>query len=78
MGGHEDAQAEWIRKHGTDMATCSDNPSGAACQKAMNERNAVGLALATGSVALLSGGLRLCGVLVPERMQVSVIWLMVR
>ena len=53
MGEHEDAQAEWIRQHGIDMATCFDNPSEAACQKAMNERNAVGLALATGSVALV-------------------------
>ncbi|MGE5987666.1 hemagglutinin repeat-containing protein [Klebsiella michiganensis] len=56
LGGSEDAQAAWIRQHGVDMATCSDNPSGAACQKAMNERDAVGLALATGSVALLPGG----------------------
>ena len=37
------------------MATCTENSSGAACQKAMNERDAVGLALATGTVALLSG-----------------------
>ena len=37
------------------MATCSENSSGAACQKAMNERDAVGLALATGTVALLPG-----------------------
>lgn len=37
------------------MATCSDNPGGAACQKAINERDAVGLALATGTVALLPG-----------------------
>ncbi|MEY8772366.1 hemagglutinin repeat-containing protein [Erwinia sp. ACCC 02193] len=56
LGGSEDAQAAWIRQHGVDMATCSDNPSGAACQKAMNERDAVGFALATGSVALLPGG----------------------
>ncbi|QOV79047.1 hemagglutinin repeat-containing protein [Enterobacter asburiae] len=55
LGGSEEAQAAWIRQHGVDMATCSDNPSGAACQKAMNERDAVGLALATGSVALLPG-----------------------
>jgi len=52
MGGHEDAQAEWIRQQSIDMATCFDKPNEAACQKAMNERNAVGLALATGSVAL--------------------------
>ncbi|MDA8517825.1 hypothetical protein [Citrobacter sp. Igbk 16] len=37
------------------MASCSDNPGGAVCQKAMNERDAVGLALATGTVALLPG-----------------------
>lgn len=55
LGGSEDAQAAWIRQHGTDMATCSDNPTGAACQKAINERDAVGLALATGTVALLPG-----------------------
>ena len=38
------------------MAICSDNPGGTACQKAMNERDAVELALATGGVALLPGG----------------------
>ncbi|QLZ61161.1 adhesin [Citrobacter freundii] len=48
-------QAAWIRQHGIDMASCSDNPGGAACQKAINERDAVGLALATGTVALLPG-----------------------
>ncbi|EIL1430600.1 filamentous hemagglutinin, partial [Escherichia coli] len=55
LGGSEDAQAAWIHQHGIDMATCAENPSGAACQKAMNERDAVGLALATGTVALLPG-----------------------
>ena len=55
MGGSEDAQAAWIRQHGIDMASCSDNPGGAACQKAINERDAVGLALATSTVALLPG-----------------------
>lgn len=38
LGGSDDAQAAWIRQHGVDMATCSDNPSGAACQKAMKLR----------------------------------------
>lgn len=55
LGGNEESQAAWLRQHGIDMATCSDNPGGAACQKAMNERDAVGLALATGGVALLPG-----------------------
>lgn len=35
---------------------CADAPGSASCQKALNERDAVGLALATGSVALLPGG----------------------
>lgn len=55
LGGNEDAQAAWIRQHGIDMASCSDNPGGAACQKAINERNSVGMALASGGVALLPG-----------------------
>lgn len=33
------------------MATCSDNPTGAACQKAKNERDAVGLTLASGEIS---------------------------
>jgi hypothetical protein len=37
------------------MASCSDNPGGAACQEAINERDAVGLALATSTVALFPG-----------------------
>lgn len=55
LGGNEVAQAAWIRQHGIDMATCAETPSGAACQKAMNERDAVGLAMETGTVALLPG-----------------------
>jgi filamentous hemagglutinin len=55
-GGTEEGQAAWIRQHGIDMATCESAPNTASCQKAMNERDAVGLALATGSVALLPGG----------------------
>lgn len=54
VAGNEDAQAAWIRQHGIDMASCSDNPSGAACQKAKNERDAVAMALATGGTASLS------------------------
>ncbi|WP_241650137.1 hemagglutinin repeat-containing protein [Rosenbergiella collisarenosi] len=56
LGGSEEAQAAWIRQHGIDMASCADNSGGSACQKAKNERDAVGFALATGSVALLPGG----------------------
>jgi len=55
MCGSEDVQAAWIRQHGIDMANCAGNPGGVPCQKAMNERDAVGLALATSTVALLPG-----------------------
>ena len=56
MAGSEDAQVAWLQQHGTDMTSCADAPSSASCQKAMNERDAVGLALASGGVALLPGG----------------------
>lgn len=56
LGGNEESQAAWIRQHGIDMASCADAPGSASCQKAINERDAVGLALATGGVALLPGG----------------------
>ncbi len=55
-GVTEDGQAEFIRQHGLDMASCETAPASASCQKAINERDAVGLAIATGSVALLPGG----------------------
>jgi len=55
MAGSEDVQVAWLQQHGTDMASCADEPSSASCQKAINERDAVGLALASGGVALLPG-----------------------
>jgi len=56
MAGSEDVQVAWLQQHGTDMASCADEPSSASCQKSINERDAVGLALASGGVALLPGG----------------------
>jgi filamentous hemagglutinin len=58
MAGSEDAQAAWLRQHGTDMATCADNPSGAACQKAQNEANAVAFAMASAGLIYLPGGMQ--------------------
>ena len=55
LGGSEDAQAGWIRQHGIDTASCADAPDSASCQKAVNERGAVGLALATGSSSTATG-----------------------
>ncbi|MEX3662137.1 hypothetical protein [Escherichia coli] len=60
------------------MATCAENPSGAACQKAMNERDAVGGWLWQQIQWHYSPVvLRLCGDWEQVRMLVSVIWLMV-
>jgi filamentous hemagglutinin len=58
MGGSEDAQAAWIRQHGVDMASCSDNPGGAACQKAINERDSVAFAMASAGLVYLPGGMQ--------------------
>ncbi|WP_244319973.1 VENN motif pre-toxin domain-containing protein [Enterobacter cancerogenus] len=58
MAGSEDAQVMWLQQHGTDMATCSDNPSGAACQKAQNEANAVAFAMASAGLIYLPGGMQ--------------------
>ena len=58
MAGSEDAQAMWLQQHGTDMATCSDNPSGAASQKAQNEANAVAFAMASAGLIYLPGGMQ--------------------
>ncbi|WP_223271385.1 hypothetical protein [Buttiauxella sp. B2] len=54
-GGTEEGQTEWIRQHGIDMASCSSAPSSASCQKAINERDAVALALASGGATSLPG-----------------------
>ena len=54
-GGTEAGQEAFIRQHGIDMASCESAPGSASCQKAMNERDAVGLALASGAVAYLPG-----------------------
>lgn len=57
MAGSEDAQVAWLQQHGTDMASCADNPSGAACQKAQNEANAVAFAMASAGLIYLPGGM---------------------
>nr|WP_282985218.1 hypothetical protein [Cronobacter dublinensis] len=53
MDGSEIGQRKFIRQHGIDMASYADAQGSASCQKAKNERDAVSLALATGSVAFL-------------------------
>lgn len=58
MAGSEDVQVAWLQQHGTDMASCADNPSGAACQKAQNEANAVAFAMASAGLIYLPGGMQ--------------------
>jgi len=58
LGWNEESQAAWLRQHGIDMATCTDNPSGTACQKAMNERDAVAFAMASAGLMYLPGGMQ--------------------
>nr|WP_067702624.1 hypothetical protein [Erwinia sp. ErVv1] len=55
FGGNEEAQAEKARQHGADVLSCTDNPSGEACQRGLAENKAYAGALATGGVALLPG-----------------------
>ncbi|EGM2364007.1 filamentous hemagglutinin N-terminal domain-containing protein [Salmonella enterica] len=55
LGGSEWLQTEKAREHGTDVLSCSDNPSGEACKRGQAENKAYAAALATGSVALLPG-----------------------
>lgn len=62
IDGSEFGQGKFIRQHGINMASRTDAPGSASCQKAKNERDAVGLALATGSVAFLQGSAQVCGV----------------
>ncbi|WP_181573266.1 VENN motif pre-toxin domain-containing protein [Enterobacter sp. ECC-175] len=58
MAGSEDAQVAWLQQHGTNMTTCSDNPSGTECQKAQNEANAVAFAMASAGLIYLPGGMQ--------------------
>nr|WP_255362068.1 VENN motif pre-toxin domain-containing protein [Erwinia sp. ErVv1] len=54
FGGNEEAQAEKARQHGADVLSCTDNPSGEACQRGLAENKAYAAALATGGVASLT------------------------
>ena len=55
-GGTEEGQTKAAQAHGADILSCSDNPSGAACQRGIADNKAYAGALATGGVALLPGG----------------------
>ena len=58
-GGTEEGQAEFIRQHGLDMASCETAPASASCQKAINERDAVGFAMASSGLIYLPGGMQI-------------------
>jgi len=50
LGGNEETQTKFVQEHGKDIASCADNPTGAACQRgqAMNEALMVTLPVALG------------------------------
>lgn len=54
-GGTELSHEVKVRDHGADVLSCSDDPSGEACQRGIAANKAYAGALATGSVALLPG-----------------------
>ncbi len=58
-GGTEEGQAEFIRQHGLDMSSCETAPTSSSCQKAINERDAVGFAMASAGLVYLPGGMQI-------------------
>lgn len=53
LGGSEWLQTDKAREHGADVLSCSDNPSGQACNRGQTENKAYTTALATSTVVLL-------------------------
>ena len=72
MGGTEEGQTKFVQEHGKDVASCTDNPTGAACQRgqAMNEALMVALPAGLGGgvlaaatpeiAAILKAGIESC------------------
>ncbi|MCS3608506.1 EndoU domain-containing protein [Erwinia rhapontici] len=72
MGGTEEGQTKFVQEHGKDVASCTDNPTGAACQRgqAMNEALIVALPAGLGGgvlaaatpeiAAILKAGIESC------------------
>ncbi|WP_284677030.1 hemagglutinin repeat-containing protein [Leclercia adecarboxylata] len=52
LGGNEDTQAKFVQEHGKNIASCSTNPGGTACQKGLAINDALMVALPAG----LGGG----------------------
>lgn len=72
LGGNEESQTKFVQEHGKDVASCTDNPTGAACQRgqAMNEALMVALPAGLGGgvlaaatpeiAAILKAGIESC------------------
>ncbi|MCT4706363.1 VENN motif pre-toxin domain-containing protein [Enterobacteriaceae bacterium H16N7] len=58
FGGTEWMQGKKASEHGSDVLSCSDNPSGAACQRGIAENKAYAGALAAAGLIYLPGGMQ--------------------
>ena len=56
--GTEEDQIKAIQRHGADVLSCADNPSGAACQRGIAENKAYAGALAAAELIYLPGGMQ--------------------
>ena len=49
LGGNEDTQTKFVQEHAKDIASCSKDPNGAACQRGEAVNKAIGVALGAGA-----------------------------
>uniref|UniRef100_UPI0019274C8B VENN motif pre-toxin domain-containing protein n=1 Tax=Cedecea sulfonylureivorans TaxID=3051154 RepID=UPI0019274C8B len=56
--GTEEDQIKAVQRHGADVLSCADNPSGAACQRGISENKAYAGALAAAGLIYLPGGMQ--------------------
>ncbi|WP_456298722.1 hemagglutinin repeat-containing protein [Dryocola clanedunensis] len=56
--GTEEDQIKAVQRHGADVLSCADNPSGAACQRGIAENKAYAGALASAGLIYMPGGMQ--------------------
>ncbi|WP_421671565.1 VENN motif pre-toxin domain-containing protein [Rahnella sp. EDr1-12] len=61
--GTEEDQIKAVQRHGADVLSCADNPSGAACQRGIAENKAYAGALAAAELIYLPGGMQVTAAL---------------
>ncbi|WP_421671571.1 VENN motif pre-toxin domain-containing protein [Rahnella sp. EDr1-12] len=61
--GTEEDQIKAVQRHGADVLSCADNPSGTACQRGIAENKAYAGALAAAELIYLPGGMQVTAAL---------------